>query len=140
MWVVRHVNPNFLYENLMRMIFLKTKSEMFFRGTLMYQSNLRFSSLSPHPAPCVALCCGCAMCCPLLWLPVGTLNCNGNFVQRFLLSECWFLINGRAWYVLQNIFEQNCNVFMMLHLEKGFHVRNGFDVTTKNPTIIITFC
>ena len=41
--------------------------------------------------------------------------------------------------MLQNIFEQNCNVFMMLHLEKGFHFRNGFDVTTKNLTIIITF-
>ena len=39
----------------------------------------------------------------------------------------------------QNIFEQNCNVFMMLFLEKGFHFRNGFDVTTKNPMIIITF-
>ena len=41
--------------------------------------------------------------------------------------------------MLQNIFEQNCNVFMMLYLEKGFHFRNGFDVTTKNPMIIITF-
>ena len=35
--------------------------------------------------------------------------------------------------MLQNIFEPN-NVFLiiMLHLEKGFHFRNGFDVTTKN--------
>ena len=41
--------------------------------------------------------------------------------------------------MLQNIFEQNCNVFMMLHLEKGFHFRNGFDITTKNPMMIITF-
>ena len=41
--------------------------------------------------------------------------------------------------MLQNILEQNCNVFMMLHLEKGFHFRNGFDATTKNPMIIITF-